>query len=169
MLTTEQINNEIRLCPYNSNSIERNNYLSTWTDTINNDDNKCLFFEQQQNINYPRRHDDPTDDIMNYSNNLPLSTRHTLRPRIKEFFNDNSKLFYNPYIIMNNNHEYDDLIYDEPAPYQSSEPSMFSLNNLIRLVIIALILYMVYYFVSKRSQIGGSNLIHLNISPISDL
>lgn len=136
---------QVRTCtPLYADTIDRNYYLDGWTKTLNKDSNKCLFLEQQQNINYPRKHDNPTDDLINYTNNLPLNTRHTFRPRIREFFPDSSKVFYNPNINMEvNKYQYDSQIYDEPT----QKPSIFDAitqNDIVLYIITVVLLFVIY-------------------------
>lgn len=143
-ITNKQMTTSVRKCaPLYANTIVRNYYLNGWVDTVNKDSNHCLFLEQQQNINFPRRHDNPTDDLINYTNNMHLNTRHTFRPRIREFFPDSSKVFYNPNTNMETNiHQYDEQIYDEPT----QKPSIFSSisisqNDVFVYILIILVLF----------------------------
>lgn len=149
-ITNKQMTTKVRTCaPLYTNTIDRNYYLNGWVDTVNKDSNQCLFLEQQQNINYPRRHDNPTDDLINYTNNMPLNTRHTFRPRIREFFPDSAKVFYNPNTNMETNvHQYDSQIYDEPL----EKPSIFSTmtqNDVFMYVLLVILLFIAYKLLKK--------------------
>lgn len=146
-ITNQNMTNYVRSCaPLYANTIDRNDYLNGWSESIIKDDT-CIFLEQQQNINFPRRHDNPTDDLMNYTNNLPLNTRHTFTPRIKEFFNDNNKMFYNPNFNMDPN--YNQKTYGPKTIIQKAPPPDNEEPSIQYYIIFVILLFIIYKLLKK--------------------